>query len=179
MEPTIIGAIINGFATLFSKIIDFKNRKNTALIIIVFTAICVVFLIPGFIRHGPDSTPTPAPTPVPTPAPTSVPTDTSTSKYPNPPSDELLDIYGPRIHYPDKTEYLSECEIKYIDAPKGYSVYAYSSHRKDKELLYEVRDGEEVTVLAENKNNGFSCVIIESLGKAAWINTARIFDTPA
>lgn len=100
------------------------------------------------------------------------------SKYPDPPSDDLVDIYGPGLHYPEKTEYLSECRTMYVDAPKGYSIYAYSSHRKDKKQIYEVYDGEEVTVLAVNKNNGFSCVIIESMQKAAWVNSAYLLSSP-
>lgn len=113
---------------------------------------------------------TPTPTPTPTPAPT--------PKYPNPPSDDLLNIYGPGLHYPDESEYLSECETKYVAAPKGYSIFAYSSHRTDKNKIYEVRDGEEVTVLAVNKNNGFSCVIIESMQKAAWVNSTYLVFSP-
>jgi len=100
--------------------------------------------------------------------------DQETSKYPNPPGDELIDIYGPGLHYPDKTEYLDECITMYVDAPKGYSIYAYSSHRKDKRQIDEIRDGEEVTVLAVNKNNGFSCVIVESSQKAVWVNSAYL-----
>lgn len=221
MEPTIIAAVITGFATLFSGFIGFVKKKYKVLIITTFLFICTVFLItykPSIIDDGKptviinvgngntiengntvvsnnvvsnlttnaEKIATTPPTPVTPPSPTlTVPAKTPSpephemlSKYPDPPSDDLIDIYGPGLHYPEKTEYLSECRTMYVDAPKGYSIYAYSSHRKDKKQIYEVYDGEEVTVLAVNKNNGFSCVIIESMQKAAWVNSAYLLSSP-
>lgn len=187
-------AIIGGTATIVGALIG-KTRKAGLIAIFIggFFLICAacVLVVGQWNEPNPGMTPEPtsviATTPstqVPTLVPTVPPTTPSPephemlSKYPDPPSDDLIDIYGPGLHYPEKTEYLSECRTMYVDAPKGYSIYAYSSHRKDKKQIYEVYDGEEVTVLAVNKNNGFSCVIIESMQKAAWVNSNHLGSSP-
>lgn len=186
-------AIIGGTAVIVGALIG-KTRKTGLIAFFVgsFFLICAacVFVVGQRDKSSPGPTPEPtsvtATTPTPPPSPTlTVPAKTPSpephemlSKYPDPPSDDLVDIYGPGLHYPDKTEYLDECKTMYVHAPGKYSIYAYSSHRKDKEQIYEVRDGEEVTVLAVNKNNGFSCVIIESMQKAAWVNSTYLFSSP-
>lgn len=201
MDSTIAGAIIDGvsliLATIIGTIIGIvltkklnhkdPEEKKIYYIFYIFFSFALIFTASISKRTEPDNAlsyemilPNPATTDAPPVAnlikPTSSPS--SVPEYSCPPSDDLVDSYGPDIHYPEKTEYLSECKTMYVDAPGGVSIYAYSSHEAKKELIDEIGHGEMVTVIAENKNNGFSCVIIESTQQVAWVNSSYLSDAP-
>ncbi len=196
MDSTIISAIIAAVAAIVAALIGVSNKgnpnkekKRIAFLIVWFLVFLAVILVIYTVTLKEATAPVASPMPTvevskyPNPpqaaAPVATPTPTTAAtKYPNPPDDSLLDLYGPTLHYPDRTEYLDECRTMYIKAPKGYSVYAYSSHRTDRRQIDEIRDGEEVTVLAENKNNGLSCVIVESTQRAVWVTSTNLVTTP-
>ena len=121
-------------------------------------------------------TPTPAPTPVPT-----LLDDKITIlgvELPPYPCKETVDEYGPGLHYPEKSEYLDEYKIMYIDAPKGHSIYCYSAHGSNKTNLGTILQDEPVIVIANNLNNGFSCVINPETKEAVWVNTNYLVEEP-
>lgn len=129
-------------------------------------------------------TPTPAPTstltPVPTPAPTLLDDKITILgvELPPYPCKETVDEYGPGLHYPEKSEYLDEYEIMYIDAPKGHSIFCYSAHGSTKTNLGTILQDEPVIVIANNLNNGFSCVINPETKEAVWVNTNYLVEEP-
>ena len=121
-------------------------------------------------------TPTPAPTPVPT-----LLDDKITIlgvELPPYPCKETVDEYGPGLHYPEKSEYLDEYKIMYIDAPKGHSIYCYSAHGSTKTNLGTILQDEPVIVIANNLNNVFSCVINPETKEAVWVNTNYLVEEP-
>ena len=108
--------------------------------------------------------------------PTSAPTHDLTRK----PSAADLDEINTNIVYPRKDEYyLPEYVTKYVQADgNNKAVYAFinPSNRVGMKQgnYFKVYNGEKVTVLAEG--GGYSCVIIVSTNKAAWINSDYLID---
>lgn len=157
-----------------------------------------IFCILGFILIGifaiqylrtiepPEGTTTPvdssSPSPVDSSSPSPAPSDGTITllgvELPLYPSKEVVDEYGPGLHYPDKSEYLDEYQIMYIDAPKGHSIYCYSAHGSTKKNLGTILQDEPVIVFANNLNNGFSCVINPETKEAVWVNTNYLVEEP-
>lgn len=177
---SLLAAIIGGTATIIGALIGKANKKRTiAFCVGGFFIVCAVCLFITGHQEPPTQSPTPEPPSVVSPTPPTETAIVTPSAEPiKGPSKEDVDKYGPGLHYPEESEYLPEYKTQYIRSKSGHSAFTFSSHRKDKIQLYTVLDGEKVTVLAENINNGFSCVIIDSIEKAAWINTDYLFDTP-
>lgn len=200
---TVIGAILTGIAGLITAIYMKPSKwKKGILCILGFILIGIAAI--QYIKSDEESvepgdtnpptssqpllTPTPAPTSTPTPVPTPAPTPAPTLlddkitilgvELPPYPCKETVDEYGPGLHYPEKSEYLDEYQIMYIDAPKGHSIYCYSAHGSTKKNLGTILQDEPVIVIANNLNNGFSCVINPETKEAVWVNTNYLVEEP-
>lgn len=81
-----------------------------------------------------------------------------------------LDAVYSHIVYPKTNQYLSSYRKCTVDPPNGQGVYAFVDPVKNtKDYYFVVMPGEKVTVLAQA--HGFSCVILDDQGRAAWINS--------
>ena len=196
---TVIGAFVGGIAAIIAAIIMKTHKWQTVMLCVVGFVLIGIAAI-QYIKLDEESvepedtnpptfsqsllTPTPAPTSTPTPIPTPAPTlldDKITIlgvKLPPYPCKETVDEYGPGLHYPEKSEYLDEYGIMYIDAPKGHSIFCYSAHGSTKTNLGTILQDEPVIVIANNLNNGFSCVINPETKEAVWVNTNYLVEEP-
>ncbi len=86
---------------------------------------------------------------------------------------EISQIVSLLYRKPKEKEYLDEYFNGRIDN-NGYSVYAYNSPDAKASKLFEVEDGEELTVIAYYRNNDRYCVIVNAKNRACWINAAYI-----
>lgn len=83
------------------------------------------------------------------------------------------------IGLPKDSQYLDEYEIKYVQAPKGNSIYVYNSSSGTDEYKrpWTAHDGSAVIVLAVKGN--MSCVIYTTsagVKKAGWVYSAFLAD---
>ena len=86
---------------------------------------------------------------------------------------EIERIVSSLYRKPREKEYLNEYFRGKIDF-NGRAVYAYNSPDAGSTKLFNVEDGEEVTVVAYYKNRERYCVIVNSKNRACWINAAYI-----
>lgn len=178
---TVIGAFVGGIAAIIAAIIMKTHKWQTVMLCVVgFVLIGIAAIQYLRIIDQPKETPTPAPTSTPTPVPTLLDDKITILgvELPPYPCKETVDEYGPGLHYPEKSEYLDEYEIMYIDAPKGHSIFCYSAHGSTKKNLGTILQDEPVIVFANNLNNGFSCVINPKTKEAVWVNTNYLVEEP-
>lgn len=184
---TVIGAFVGGIAAIIAAIIMKTCKWQTVMLCVVgfvligIAAIQYIKLDEESVEPGDTNPPTSSqPLLTPTPAPT--PLDDKITilgvKLPPYPCKETVDEYGPGLHYPEKSEYLDEYKIMYIDAPRGHSIYCYSAHGSTKKNLGTILQDEPVIVIANNLNNGFSCVINPETKEAVWVNTNYLVEEP-
>lgn len=181
-----IGLKIIDLIWLRVKGVDVFRTISTILVIGSLVGLCAAFALPGMDPPPPsppiqsEETETPGETDTPpttpsTPKP-SVGQITGLHLLGDAPSDADVDAYGDGLHYPAKTEYLDDYEIRYVDAP-NYAVFGFSSHRSDRKKQCDIIDGDQVVVLAKNENNGFSCVVLVEAKKAVWVNSSYVVAT--
>ena len=174
---TVLAAILTVIGGLVVAIYKKPGKWKTGILCILgFVLIGIVAIQYLRIIDQPKETPTPIPTSTPT-----LTDDKATIlgvELPPYPCKETVDEYGPGLHYPEKSEYLDEYKIMYIDAPKGHSIYCYSAHGSTKKNLGTILQNEPVIVIANNLNNGFSCVINPETKEAVWVNTNYLVEEP-
>ena len=184
----VLCTVIGGLASLFGIIMKKTSRRATIVLCLVgfvFISIgAILFIMDYDGPDGPDGGPvkiSPSPTYFVEPSLSTPPSDKVSIlgvELPATPGKETVDEYGPGLHYPEKSEYLDDYQIKYIDAPKGQGVFCYSAHGSTKVNLGVILQDEPVIVFAKNINNGFSCVINPEEKEAVWVNTLYLANEP-
>lgn len=191
----VLCAVIGGLASLFGVIMKKTSRRATIVLCLVgfvFISIGAILFIMdygdtggGIVEKSPSPTYSveigPSPTYSVEPSPSISPSDKVTIlgvELPAVPGEETVDEYGPGLHYPEKSEYLDDYQIKYIDAPKGQGIFCYSAHGSTKVNLGVILQDEPVILFAKNINNGFSCVINPEEKEAVWVNTLYLANEP-
>lgn len=191
-------AILGGVALILGAVINKTHKGATiafCLIGFLLLSIAALMFANGLEKDVPSSensgngetieeeTLPPSPPTAEPASPTPTPSDDIVTllgvELPSYPCEEVVDEYGPELHYPEESEYLDDYQIRYIDAPKGHSIYSYSSHRSEKkQLKITILQDEAVILLANNVNNGMSCIIVPEEKAAVWVNSDYLSTSP-